>query len=158
VPKDSRNFGKGSVRELVGGRLPAGNAHVNKGTVFVRPAVVTESAESMWLDTEFHGSWQLINSVAAGGVEQELMDAGRSFSPGVAMEASAFGCDSKVLERAVRRLLENATAHSLDSVEITELRRHQDSGLDYVTILALGRTRLQELPSEGVGHPVSSNA
>ena len=162
MPKDSRNSGKGSVRELVGGRLPAGNAHVNKGTVFVRPAVVTESAECMWLDTGFHGAWLALDSGAAREVEQEFTDRGRSFSADVALEASAFGCDSKVLERAVRRLLENAAVNSLDSIEITELRRHEDSGLDYVTILGVGRKILPETasepPSEHLGQGADSAA
>jgi hypothetical protein len=38
------------------------------------------------------------------------------------------------------------------------LPRHQDSGLDYVTVFALGRTMLRELPSEPVDRSVGSAA
>ena len=158
MPRDSRHSGKTSVQELVRGGSIARSGSVNEGTLFVGPAAVAELADSMGLDTEFHGSWLVITNAVAGGVEQKFMDSGRSWSPGIAMEASAFGCDSKVLDRAIGRLLENAAARSLDSVEITELRQHQDSGLDYVTILALGRTLVREVPSEPVDRSVGPAA
>jgi hypothetical protein len=151
-----RSFTKNAFRESSEPARGAVEAHVGQGTVFVRPAEFVEPPYSMRLATEFHGTWLVITNAVAGGVEQEFMDSGRSLSAGVAMEASAFGCDSKVLDRAVRRLLETAAARSFDSVEITELRRHQDSGLDYVTILAVGRTVLREPPSEPVDRRVSS--
>lgn len=154
----SRSFAKNAFRESPEPARGSAEAHVGQGTVFVRPAAFVQPPYSLRLETEFHGSWLVITNAVAGGVEQKFMDSGRSLSPGVAMEASAFGCDSRVLDRAVRRLLENAAARSLDSVEITELRRHQESGLDYVTVFALGRTILPELPPEPVDRSVGPAA
>jgi len=154
----SQEFREGCFSRVVRTGPRALEAHVSQGTVFVRPAGLVEPPYSMRLETEFHGSWLVITNAVAGGVEQKFMDSGRSLSPGVAMEASAFGCDSRVLDRAVLRLLENAAARSLDSVEITELRRHQESGLDYVTVFALGRTILPELPPEPVDRSVGPAA
>lgn len=162
MPQDSRHSGNTRVQELVRAGSTAGSGSVKEGTVFVGPAVAAEFADSIGLDTGFYGAWLALGSGAAREVEQEFMDRGRSFSVDVALEASAFGCDSKVLERAVRRLLENAAVNSLDSVEITELRRHEDSGLDYVTILGVGRKILPETssepPSELVGQGAGSAA
>jgi hypothetical protein len=154
----SRSFENNAFRESSEPAPGAVEAHVGQGTVFVRPAAFVQPPDSMRLETEFHGTWLVITNAVAGGVKQEFMDSDRSLSAGVAVEASAFGCDSKVLDRAVRRLLENAAARSLDSVEITDLRRHQDSGLDYVTILAVGRTVLPELPSEPADRSVGPAA
>ena len=154
----SRSFAKNAFRESPVPARGSAEAHVGQGTVFVRPAAIVEPQYSMRLETEFHGTWLVMTNSVSGEVEQEFMDLGRSLSAGVAMEASAFGCDSRVLDRAVRRLLENAAARSLDSVEITELRRHQDSGLDYVTVFALGRTILPELPPQPVDRSVGPAA
>ena len=158
MPQDSRHSGKTGVQELVEGGSAARSGSVNERTVFVGPGVAAELAGSVRLDTEFYDSWLLLDNTTARAVEQALMSTGRSFSAGIAVEASAFGCDSKVLDRAIGRLLENAAARSLDSVEITELRQHQDSGLDYVTILALGRTLVREVPSEPVDRSVGPAA
>jgi hypothetical protein len=62
----------------------------------------------------------------------------------VFIEASAFGCDSKVLERAVNRALQKAADDELDALEITGVTLQQGSGLDYVSIFARARTVRRE--------------
>jgi hypothetical protein len=47
--------------------------------------------------------------------EQKITASGWLFSAGVLVEASAFGCDSKVVERAVNRALQKAADAELDS-------------------------------------------
>jgi hypothetical protein len=113
-----------------------GEVHVGRGTVFVRPAVLAEPTDSVQLDTDFHGPWLVVTNGLAKEVERGPIESDRSPSVNAVVQASAFGCDSKVLERAVRRLLESAAENGLDSIEITELSRRQDSGLEYVSIVA----------------------
>ena len=60
------------------------------------------------------------------------------------IEASAFDCDSKVLERAVSRALQKAADDELDALEITRMTLQQNSGLDYVSIFARSRTIREE--------------
>lgn len=111
-----------------------GEAYVGRGTVFVRPAVLAEPSDSLQLDTDFHGSWLVVTNGVAKEVDRDLIDSERSPRNAV-VQASAFGCDSKVLDRAVCRLLESAAENGLDSIEITDLSRRQDSGLEYVSIV-----------------------
>jgi hypothetical protein len=113
-----------------------GEVHVGRGTVFVRPALLAEPSHSVQLDTDFQSPWLVVTNGVAKEVEHERIDLGRSSPVNAVVRASAFGCDSKVLDRAVRRLLESAAENGLDSIEITELSRRQDSGLEYVSIVA----------------------
>jgi hypothetical protein len=80
------------------------------------------------------------NALELEDAEQELVEAGWHFSADGLIEASAFGCDSKVLERAVSRALQKAADDELDALEITRMTLQQNSGLDYVSIFARSRT------------------
>ena len=73
---------------------------------------------------------------------------------GHGIEASAFGCDSKVLERAVNRALQKAADAELDSLEITGVTVRQDSGLDYVSVFARATTIGRDLTPGPVGYGI----
>ena len=133
-------------------------AGVGKGTVFIRPSAFGDLPESMRLETAWDTPWRVAIDVAAAAIEQELAKSGWLLSSAVLIEASAFGCDSKVLDRAIRRVLEHVEGKNFDSVEIMEIRRHEDSGLDYVSILARARRIRKERPSDTIGYGMSSPA
>ncbi len=122
-----------------------GSAAVKKGTVFVQSSKFGELPESFGTEKQLDKSWLVITN-AAEEVEQEITESGCSLSAATSLEASAFGCDSKVLNRAFNRLLGKAQENALEFLEIVEISRHQDSGLDYVSILARGR-RIQRKPA-----------
>ena len=157
MSEQSRYSGRIDVRASSDQAEPnGGEVHVGRGTVFVRPAVLAEPSDSVQLDTDFHGPWLVVTNGMAKEGERELIESGRSPSAGTVVEASAFGCDSKVLDRAVRRLLESAAGNALDAVEITELTRRQDAGLEYISIRALGTTVEGEPVFEAVSQGASS--
>ena len=90
-----------------------------------------------------YGSWMMISNADAAEAEQKFIEAGWFFSAGAAIEASAFGCDSNVLQRAVNRALQKAADDEVGSLEITGVTVDQDSCLDYVSIFARARSDLQ---------------
>ena len=81
-----------------------------------------------------------MSNIESEAVEQELVGAGSLFSADAFIEASAFGCDSKVLDRAVNRALQKAADNELDVLEITGMTLQQNSELDYVSIFGRART------------------
>ena len=156
MSEQSRYSGRIDVRASSDQAEPnGGEVHVGRGTVFVRPDVLAEPSDSVQLDTDFHGPWLVVTNGMAKEGERELIESGRSPSAGTVVEASAFGCDSKVLDRAVRRLLERCR-NALDAVEITELTRRQDAGLEYISIRALGTTVEGQPVFEAVSQGASS--
>jgi hypothetical protein len=126
-----------------------GSAGVKNGAVFIQSSTFGELPESFGIEKEFDKSWLLITN-AAEEVEQEITESGCSLSAATSIEASAFGCDMKVLNRALNRVLEKAQANSLEFLEIVEISRHQDSGLEYVSILARARKIQREPASETI--------
>jgi hypothetical protein len=157
MTEDSSYSGKIAVRASTDQTgTGVGEVHFGKGTVFVRPAVLPEPSDLVQFHTDFNGPWLVLTNGVAKRVDRELLESGRSFSVTGVVEASAFGCDSKVLERAVRRLLESAAGNALDAVEITGLTRRQDTGLEYISIRALGTTVEEEPVFEAVGRGAAS--
>jgi hypothetical protein len=144
---DVGRFKNVDLSEMAG--AGAGSAAVKKGTILVQSSAFGELPESFGIEKEFDKSWLLIAN-AAEEVEQQITKSGCSFSAATSIEASAFGCDSKVLNRAVNRVLEKAQKNALEFLEIVEISRHQDAGLDYVSILARGRRIQRELASEPI--------
>jgi hypothetical protein len=73
-------------------------------------------------------------------IERELASLGRLFLPtDSVIEASAFGCDSSVLERALSRALQKAADQDITVVEIAGITVDQNSCLSDVSILARAR-------------------
>ena len=110
-------------------------ALVNQGTVFARRSLL-QDLSSMAPATEFLDSWWLVPDDLAADVKRRASESSRWLSLGTPIEAGAFGCDSKVVDRAVSRVLEKARDQAFDLVEIMEMERREESGLDYVSILA----------------------
>jgi len=79
-------------------------------------------------------SWMMVSNVEREAVEQRSVAAGSLVSADAFVEASAFGCDGKVLERAINRALQKAADDELAALEITGVTLQQNSGLDYVSI------------------------
>ena len=131
---------------------------VGKGTVFILPSAFGHLPESMRLETLWDTHWRIAIDIAAAAIEQVFAKSGSLLSSAVLIEASAFGCDSKVLDRAIGRVLEHADSKNFDTVEIMEIRRHQDSGLDYVSLLARARRIRKERPSDAIGDGTGSPA
>ena len=100
----------------------------------------------------------MISNADTAEAEEKFIEEGWFFSAGAAIEASAFGCDSKVVERAVNRALQKATDDECDVLEITGVTLVQDSCLDYVSIFALARTIRRGPPLDLVGTEVASTA
>jgi len=128
---------------------------IKKGTVFVRPALLAGSSR---LEAKVRGSWLVVTNALSEEVDQAFTDLGWSFSGDTPIEASAFGCDSKVLDRALDRTLQKAADNGVDILEIIEVTSHENSGLDYVSILACGRGIREASISDNVGFDVSSTA
>ena len=116
--------------------LDSAEGLVEKGTVFVRPGLFEELPSAVTLELESFGSWMVVPDGIAKEVTWRTVDSNCMLSSETPIEASAFGCDSKVLARAVTRVLEKAADQAFDFVEIMEIERREDSGLDYVSILA----------------------
>jgi len=112
---------------------------VGKGTVFVQSFVLADLAGVSWDETDSHGSWIAFRNEQAERVKKELIDAGRSVFADNLIEAGAFGCDSRVLDRAVDRALQHASDNGVDLLEIMEVVARHDSGIEYIEILARGR-------------------
>jgi hypothetical protein len=75
---------------------------------------------------------------------QKLDDSGWLLSGDRSIEASAFRCDSKVMERALDRALQEAEKRGVNALEVIGVTLHQDCGLDYVSIFARGKTIRRE--------------
>ncbi len=117
-----------------------GNAvQVRRGTVLARSTVFQELPHSQQLETESDDSWLIVNNAAADEVKEGLLTSGSLLSAAGHIEASAFGCDSNVLDRAIGRAVQRAADAGFDYLEILDVARHQNSGLDYVSICARGR-------------------
>lgn len=114
----------------------AWGAAVNKGTVFVLPGAVRKLPNPVALESELLESWLLVPDDMAEEVKRGAQESSGLLPSEAPIEASAFGCDSNVIERAVRRTLEKAADQGFDLVEIIEMERREESGLDYVSILA----------------------
>ena len=101
------------------------------------------------------GSWMLVSNVEREG-RTGLVEAGTRVSADALIKASAFGCDGKVLERAVNRALQKAADDELDALEITGVTLRQNSGLDYVSIFARARAVRREPILAPFGYGVNS--
>ncbi|HKV78746.1 MAG TPA: hypothetical protein VJP02_11420 [Candidatus Sulfotelmatobacter sp.] len=114
-------------------------ASVNKGTVFVLPGGVKKLPNNVALESELLESWLLVSDDMDEDVKRGARESTGLLPDEAPVEASAFGCDSNVVERAVRRVLKKAANQGFDLVEIIEIERREESGLDYVSILARPR-------------------
>lgn len=117
---------------------------VDRGCVFFHPSIFEALPESQVLGTNQRGSWEMVCHVDAKQTMQKLDDSGWLLSANRSIEASAFGCDSRVMERALDRALQEAEKQGVNALEIRGVTLHQDSGLDYISIIALGRTIRRE--------------
>ena len=115
--------------------VDSAEALVDKGTVFVRSGLFAELPSAVTVEPEFFGSWMVVPDGIAEEVTRRAVDSNCLLSSEIPIEASAFGCDSKVLARALTRALEKAADQAFDFLEIMEIERREDSGLDYVSIL-----------------------
>ena len=129
---------------------------VKPGAMFVRSSVFSELPSCVRSDAKPYGSWMMMSNIESEAVEQELVGAGRLFSADAFIEASAFGCDSKVLDRAVNRALQKAADDELDVLEITGMTLQQNSELDYVSIFGRARTVRREPVLDPLGYGVNS--
>ena len=136
---------------------------VKKGDVFIRSwmidrmprsAQLEETRHESWVDESRYDSWWVSTNADAEKIEHELMPLGWLFFPTKnVIEASAFGCDSSVLKRALGRVLQKAADQDITAVEIADITVEQDSCMTYVSMLALPR-ELQKcavLDSGGTG-------
>jgi hypothetical protein len=128
-------------------------ALINRGTVFIRRGLL-EELSGITLETEFFDSWLLVPDGMAEEVKRRARGPSRSLFSERPIEASAFGCDSGVLDRAVSRALQKARDQALDFVEIMEIEGREDSGLDYVSILA----RAVRIPVDSAANLAASGA
>jgi hypothetical protein len=142
-----------------GSTQPGGGiSDVQPGTIFLHCSVFSELPNSVQLDAHPCGSWMMISNADTAEAEEKFIEEGWFFSAGAAIEASAFGCDSKVVERAVNRALQKATDDERGVLEITGVTLVQDSCLDYVSIFALARTIRRGPTPDLVGNEVGSTA
>ena len=121
---------------------------VKKGDVFIRSWMIERMPRSVqlaetqyesWVDESRYEFWLAANA-DANEIERELASLGWLFFPTEnVIEASAFGCDSSVLERALSRALQKAADQDITAVEIADITVDQDSCLTDVSILALPR-------------------
>jgi hypothetical protein len=81
-----------------------GPSRVEPGTMFVKSSLLSTLASYLRSDAKPYGDWMMLTTVEREAVEQELVEAGSLVCLDAFIEASAFGCDSKVLERAVNRV------------------------------------------------------
>lgn len=157
MPDDTRRFNQDAVEDP--SRTAGSNRgrwDIKPGTVFVQSSAFAALADSARLEAKPHGSWVMVSNAKPEEAEQNLAESGWHFSGGTDIEASAFGCDSKVLERAVNRVLQKAADAELDSLEITGVTVRQDSGLDYASVLARATTIRRDLAPDPVGYGINS--
>lgn len=127
---------------------------MNKGTIFVLPGGIKKLPNPVALEGKLLGSWLLVPDGMAEDVKRGTRESSASLPSEAPIEGSAFGCDSNVVERAVRRVLEKAANQGFDVVEIIEIERSEESGLDYVSILA----RAQRIQEDSASKLVESGA
>ena len=133
---------------------------VKKGDVFIRSwmidrmprsAQLRETQYESWVDQSHYEFWWVAANADADEIEHELLPLGWLFFPtGNVIEASAFGCDSSVSERALSRVLQKAADQDITAVEIADITVEQDSCMTYVSMLALPR-ELQKCAALGSG-------
>ena len=136
---------------------------VKKGDVFIRSWMIDRMPRSVqlvetqyesWVDESRYEFWWVAANADADEIEHELLPLGCLFFPTQnVIEASAFGCDSSVSERALSRVLQKAADQDITAVEIADITVEQDSCMTYVSMLALPR-ELQKcavLDSGGTG-------
>jgi hypothetical protein len=81
-----------------------------------RPSGLAHLPGSFKIEPTLNGTWVMVsNGEVEDDDEQKITASGWLFSAGVLVEASAFGCDSKVVERAVNQALQKAADAELDS-------------------------------------------
>lgn len=157
MPGDIRSFDQDAVEDPLG---PTGNNRgrwgIGPGTVFVQSSAFAALADSARLEAKPHGSWAMASNAEPEEAEQQLAESSWHSSAGRDIEASAFGCDSRVLERAVNRALQKAADAELDSLEITGVTVRQDSGLDYASVLARATTLPRDPTPDPVGYGINS--
>ena len=136
---------------------------VKKGDVFIRSWMIDRMPRSAqlrqtqyesWVDQSRYEFWWVAANADADEIEHELLPLGWLFYLAEnVIEASAFGSDSRVLERALSRALQKAADQDITAVEIADITVEQDSCMTYVSMLALPR-ELQKcvvLDSGGTG-------
>ena len=121
---------------------------VKPGDVFIRSWMIErlptsvqaeETQYESWVDESRYEFWMAANADAKE-IERELASLGRIFLPADSViEASAFGCDSSVIERALSRALQKAADQDITVVEIAGITVDQNSCLSDVSILARAR-------------------
>ena len=119
-----------------------------EGDVFIRSWMIERMPRSVqlaetqyksWVDESRYEFWLAANADAKE-IERELASLGWLFLPTESViEASAFGCDSSVLERALSRALQKAADQDITVVEIADITVDRGSCLSDVSILARAR-------------------
>ena len=157
MPDNIRNLKKvacgGSPRGIGGGRWD-----VRPGTIFLQSSALSELPNSAQLDAKPYGTWVMVSHAHIAEAEQKFTEGGWLLSAGSAIEASAFGCDSNVLQRAVNRALQKAADAGRTVLEITGVTLDQDACLDYVSIFACAKTMRRGPTSGLVANEVASTA
>jgi len=136
---------RGPLRVL---ELDGNAAMVMKGTILVRPTVFEKWLDTRGPEAKSDGSWLIVHHAAAHEVEEELLASGKLLFSGDSVDASAFGCDGRVFERAIDRAVRQAARAGFDHLEIVDIARREDSGLDYVSIRARAK-EVREAPTWG---------
>ena len=160
---DSEKSKQAAVRARAPSCATKERSTVKKGDVFIRSWVIDrmprsaqfgETKYESWVDGSRYEFWWVAANAVADQIEHELLPLGWLFFPTQnVIEASSFGCDSSVSERALNRALQKAADQDITAVEIADITVEQDSCMTYVSMLALPR-ELQKcavLDSAGTG-------
>jgi len=131
-----------------------------EGDVFIRSWMIERMPRSVhlaetqyksWVDESRYEFWLAANADAKE-IERELASLGWLFLPTESViEASAFGCDSSVLERALSRALQKAADQDITVVEIADITVDRGSCLSDASILA----RARDLQKAAIGDRAS---
>jgi len=132
--------------QAVGGLLPPETEPttvqpgvIGPGSFLIQSWAVHGLPKSVLLETQILGHWQLVVNLSTREIEDQLAEAGwHCCAMAPAIDASAFGCDDDVVNRALNRLVE-VTSEDSNAIEITGITTTQFLGLDYVSVSALAR-------------------
>lgn len=92
---------------------------IGPGSFLIQSWVVCGLPKSVLLETQIFGHWQLVVTSSAREIEDQLAEAGwHCCAMAPAIEASAFGCDDDVVNRALNRLVQVTNGDS-NAIEIT---------------------------------------
>lgn len=119
-----------------------------------RSVQLVETQYESWVDESRYELWWVAANADAGEIEHELMTVGwLFFSTENVIEASAFGGDSSVSERALSRVLQKAADQDITAVEIADITTEQEPWMTCVSMSARPRElqRCAVLDSDGTG-------